>query len=363
MNKKLITLALSGILYVSPTFAFTQTQSAVQSTADYAQVVSKRQVVDQLLEQAVTAFKSPARISHAGFTAKMPSNMEIVTDRLLQAYQLEPYRTDLLISAANAQIYNKNVDRAIELFEQVLSVAPDDVDANAYLAVWQHFKGNNQAANKHLKKLEQLDSGKAADIQRIFETVDRIVATPLKSEMKEPKAGNTAIITLGYALNPDGTMNDILIERLNMTLKIAKEQPNSLIILTGGVPQNNQTEGRLMADWLIKQGINPNRLIEDNYARSTVENALYSSYALARHKIKHATIISSASHVRRGQTLFEIASWQTGPQNITFDTIGAPDKPLEELAKPSQGELLGIYRDALRTYGMWSYRSYPLEQR
>ncbi|NVP03403.1 transporter, partial [Photobacterium damselae subsp. damselae] len=100
MNKKLITLALSGILYVSPTFALTQTQSAVQSTADYAQVVSKRQVVDQLLEQAVTAFKSPARISHAGFTAKMPSNMEIVTDRLLQAYQLEPYRTDLLISAA-----------------------------------------------------------------------------------------------------------------------------------------------------------------------------------------------------------------------------------------------------------------------
>ncbi|SPY30258.1 Uncharacterised protein [Photobacterium damselae] len=107
MNKKLITLALSGILYVSPTFALTQTQSAIQSTADYAQVVSKRQVVDQLLEQAVTAFKSPARISHAGFTAKMPSNMEIVTDRLLQAYQLEPYRTDLLISAANAQIYNK----------------------------------------------------------------------------------------------------------------------------------------------------------------------------------------------------------------------------------------------------------------
>ncbi len=53
---------------------------------------------------------------HAGFTVKMPSNMEIVTNRLLEAqsYQLEPYRTDLLISAANAQIYNKNAERAIE---------------------------------------------------------------------------------------------------------------------------------------------------------------------------------------------------------------------------------------------------------
>ena len=27
------------------------------------------------------------------------------------------------------------------------------------------------------------------------------------------------------------------------------------------------------------------------------------------------------------------------------------------------GELLGIYRDALRTYGLWSYRSAPLLER
>ncbi len=105
------------------------------------------------------------------------------------------------------------------------------------------------------------------------------------------------------------------------------------------------------------------RIIEENYATSTVDNALYSSYALARHGIKHATIISSASHVRRGQTLFEIASWQTGPKGISFDTVSYPDKPLNELEKASSGELLGIYRDALRTYGMWSYRSYPLESR
>ena len=118
-----------------------------------------------------------------------------------------------------------------------------------------------------------------------------------------------------------------------------------------------------MADWLVDKGINPNRIIEENYATSTVGNALFSSYALARHKIKHATIISSASHVRRGQTLFEIASWQTGPQNITFDTVSYPDKPLEQLKQVSDSELLGIYRDALRTYGMWSYRSYPLESR
>ncbi|WP_423252097.1 ElyC/SanA/YdcF family protein [Vibrio vulnificus] len=338
-------------------------QTTVKPSVEYAQLVTQRQVVDQLLHDAVVAFKSPARVSHAGFTAKMPSNMEIVTDRLLEAYQLEPYRTDLLISAANAQIYNKNVDKAIELFQQALSVAPDDVDLHTYLAVWQKFKGNEQAYKQHVTALNTLNPGRAADLQRLLSTVDRILQTPLKEKATRPLGSDGAIVTLGYALNPDGSMHDILIERLETTLAMAKANPEALIILTGGVPQNHKTEGKLMADWLIERGISANRIIEENYATSTVDNALFSAYALARHGAKHATIISSASHVRRGQTLFEIATWQTGPRNITFDTVAYPDKPLNELKQASSGELLGIYRDALRTFGMWSYRSSPLEFR
>ncbi|EEX94741.1 hypothetical protein VIOR3934_21246 [Vibrio orientalis CIP 102891 = ATCC 33934] len=365
MKKKLLAIALGGVICLaSAPYTFAANDSAVQSSDNYAQLITKRQVVDQLLSDAVDAFKSPSRISHAGFTAKMPSNMEIVTDRLLEAYQLEPYRTDLLISAANAQIYNKNVEQAIELFEQALSVAPDDVDLHAYLAVWQRFEGNQAESNKHMATLSKLNAGKAADIKRIFTTVDRVVATPLKEKADNGKLDDKgAIVTLGYALNPDGSMHQILVERLETTLQMAKDNPDALIVLTGGVPKNHKTEGKLMADWLIEKGIKKERIIEENYATSTVGNALFSSYALARHNIQHATIISSASHVRRGQTLFEIASWQTGPQDITFDTVSYPDKPLKELTKASASELLGIYRDALRTYGMWSYRSYPLESR
>lgn len=324
---------------------------------------TKRQIVDQLLTDALIAFKSPYRTSHAGFTAKMPNNLETVTSLLLQAYRLEPYRTDLLISAANAQIYNGNVERAIELLTQAQTAAPDDIDILSYLAVWQNFKGNNAASIIQMTKLASLNPGRQADIEHIINTVDHVVATSLKTTSLKHYSGNTAIITLGYALNPDGTMNDILIQRLKITLTFAKQSPNALIIVTGGVPKNNKTEGKLMADWLVKHGIPHHRIVEDNYARSTVENALYASYALARHKIDHATIISSASHVRRGQTLFDIASWQTGPRGISFDSISVADKPLSTLAVPSNKELLGIYRDALRVYGMWSYRSYPLEQR
>ncbi|ENM5743026.1 ElyC/SanA/YdcF family protein [Vibrio metoecus] len=363
MNKSLLTLAITSVMAFSLPYSVIAKEKVVQPSVEYSQFVTQRQVVDQLLQEALIAFKSPARVSHAGFTAKMPSNMEIVTQRLLEAYQLEPYRTDLLISAANAQIYNKNVDQAIELFNQALSVAPDDVDVHSYLAVWQKFKGNEVAYQQHMKAVESLNLGRAADLQHIIETVDRIIATPLKAEATQKLGQDGAIVTLGYALNPDGSMHEILIKRLETTLAMAKANPDAVIILTGGVPQNHKTEGKLMADWLVEHGVSATRIIEENYATSTVDNALFSSYALARHGIKHATIISSASHVRRGQTLFEIASWQTGPRGITFDTVSYPDKPLSELETASSGELLGIYRDALRTYGMWSYRSYPLESR
>ena len=183
MNKTLISLLLTGALaFGASAPAIADIEHAVQASTQYTDLVTN-EVVDKLLNDAVSAFKSPARVSHAGFTAKMPSNMEIVTDRLLQAYQLEPYRTDLLISAANAQIYNKNVDRAIELFEQALFVAPDDIDLHAYLAVWQKFNGNQAESQKHRQILAKLNAGKAQDLTRIFQTIDRVVATPLKEKV------------------------------------------------------------------------------------------------------------------------------------------------------------------------------------
>ncbi|ALP43747.1 YdcF family protein [Aeromonas schubertii] len=343
-------------------------EASLQQASDLNALVSKRQAVDMLLTEALQIFHSPARISHAGFTAKMPSNMELITDRLLDAYRLEPYRTDLLISAANAQIYNGQLERAIGLLEQARAAAPDDLDINSYLAIWQLAKGDQEASRRYLAQVANLNSGRAADLEGIIARVQRISTTPLQTALTRDQIAaarekRRAIVTLGYALNPDGSMDAILKGRLETTLALAKADPEALIVLTGGVPQNRQTEGKLMADWLAGRGIDRSRLIEENYATSTVENALYSAYALARHRIGYAVLVSSASHVRRGQTLLEIASKQSGPANIQVVSVSYPDKPLSELATVSQGELLGIYRDALRTYGLWSYRSAPLLER
>jgi hypothetical protein len=108
-KKSAIASMLAGLCLLSiftPSTVWANPSSSLQKEQNHVNYMSKRQVVDQLLADAWQTFKSPARISNAGFTAKMPSNMDQVTNLVLQAYQLEPYRNDLLISAGNAQIYN-----------------------------------------------------------------------------------------------------------------------------------------------------------------------------------------------------------------------------------------------------------------
>ena len=359
---------LVAILFCLSTTLSAEPLFADKAQADYKDHITQRQTVDLLINDALKAFKSPARISHAGFTGKLSSNMEIVAERLKKAYELEPYRADLLFSIASAYVYNKDITNAIIFYNKILEIAPEDSDAHTYLAAWYLYQGNLSASDKHMKILKDLNPGRAAQTKKLFSVINHVASMPLSDRVESADSaaltsGNTAIVTLGYALNPDGSMHDILIQRLEKTAEIAKQFPDALIILTGGVPQNNKTEGDLMRDWLIEKGIRPERLFPENFARSTVENALFSRYALAKHKIKQTILISSGSHVRRAQALFTIASWETGPRDNNYVAVAALDKPLAQLQKTSDGDLQGIYRDALKVFGLWSFRSYPLEER
>ena len=331
-------------------FASTAEVKVLEPQLNYQQLLTQRQVVDELLEQAVKIQNSPARVSNAGFTAKLPSNMERIADLLLEAYKLEPYRVDFLFGAANANIYNGNTDKAIELYQKVLDVAPDDVKAHTYLAAWNR-----------LEHLKQLSPESASKLEKVFAVIDKAASQPITDKLETKLPAQSAIITLGYALNPDGSMHDILVQRLEKTLEIANQNPDALIIVTGGVPQNNKTEGDLMKQWLIEKGVDASRIYSDNYARSTVENALFSRYSLAKHKIKHAVLISSGSHVRRGQALFEIATQESGPQGLVIETVAALDKPLDQLQKITEKDLLGIYRDSLKTMGLPMFNSGALQ--
>ncbi|MEH3139643.1 MAG: YdcF family protein [Mycobacterium kyogaense] len=316
--------------------------------------------VEKLLDEAEDAFDSPARTSSAGNTDKTVDNMQIVAERLMQAHDLAPYRNDLLFSAASAQIARKDVDAAIALYRTALDTAPNDVDAQSYLAGWSRFLGRQAEADTYLNQIRALDPARAEHLQTMFATIDQKVATPLTDALPALQEPGLGIVTLGYALRDDGSMDDILIDRLQQTKAAAQRWPNAPIIVTGGVEQSGRTEGESMKEWLVDNGVAAARIHDENFARSTVENASYGVEVLAQLRATHALVISSASHIRRALTVFQLAAADTLGKDYVFAGSGSADKPLAELATATPDELLSIYRDAFSSRGMWSYRSAPL---
>lgn len=334
--------------------------ATVSSSSAQAADESVHDQVESLLEEAKTAFDSPERTSTAGNTDKTVDNMQVVSDRLVQAHDLAPYRNDLLLTAASAQIDRKDVDAAIALYTKALDTAPNDVDALSYLAGWSRYLGRGGETATFMARLRAQDPARADELERMFTTIDQKAAIPPTDTLPELSPSGLAIVTLGYALRDDGSMDDILIKRLQLTQAAAQRWPGAPIIVTGGVEQSGRTEGESMKEWLVENGVAAERIHDENFARSTVENAAYGVDVLASLRATQALIISSASHLRRALTVFQLTAADTLGNNFPFASSGNADKPLAELASPDPSELLSIYRDAFSSIGLWSYRSAPL---
>lgn len=124
-----------------------------------------------------------------------------------------------------------------------------------------------------------------------------------------PNDNSMLVVILGFALNDDGTMKQELIGRLETGLAIAKEYPESYVVVTGGGTAKNNpnvTEGGLMGEWLLKQGLEPSRLIVENRAQDTVGNAK-NTYEVLKTKypsVNKVVLVTSDYHVPRGCILY-----------------------------------------------------------
>ena len=140
-----------------------------------------------------------------------------------------------------------------------------------------------------------------------------------------PEDNSVAIVILGFALNSDGTMKDELIGRLETGLAIAEAYPESYVVVTGGgtAKENpNVTEGGLMGEWLLEQGLAEDRLIVENKAPNTVGNAENTYKILAEEypQVDSFVMVTSDYHVPRGCILFYskclLAAYEAGGEPL-----------------------------------------------
>lgn len=117
-------------------------------------------------------------------------------------------------------------------------------------------------------------------------------------------------------------MNDGKIEGsgtlLRLQAAIIDDRPDVLYLVTGGKVKKGQkvSDARLMADWLIAQGIDPNRIILEEEARDTYENVHYGITRMVRYYGDASVmndpiiIVSAARHTKRLALTFRNTGWK-----------------------------------------------------
>lgn len=122
-----------------------------------------------------------------------------------------------------------------------------------------------------------------------------------------------AIIVLGAAVRGE-EISGALQKRLDVAVEYYQENPNAIIVVTGGQgPQEDITEALAMERYLISNGIPQNKILKEEKATSTYENFKFSKELLDEYFSKQGktnyklAYITDDYHIYRAGQLAKIA--------------------------------------------------------
>ena len=95
---------------------------------------------------------------------------------------------------------------------------------------------------------------------------------------KRPRATGRydTMIVLGAKVRKGGVPTRALQYRLDVAAVYAKAHPHVMIVVSGGQgADEDATEASVMKHYLVAQGIEPSRIIEEDRSTSTYENILF----------------------------------------------------------------------------------------
>ncbi len=286
-----------------------------------------------------------------GITLK--GKYDVVEEAFKKASALDPQRLDLRFSIASTQIIQGKIDEAIATYDGIVKLDKNNFEARILKAMYAKVSDKTEMYDQTIKALKEKFPNKIEAYLKKFENAER--NTNLVLNYVESPKEKDFIVTLGYALNSDGTMHETLIKRLDQTYLAAIANPDAKIIVSGGVQKSGVTESYLMKKWLIEKGIDANRIIPEDKSKDTVDNALNSVEILKVNNAKNIILITSASHIRRAKTIFEEAISNAGMETTVENFVYLDYKSIEEAMAVTAKERLVIFRDLGRASGIWAY--------
>ncbi len=169
-----------------------------------------------------------------------------------------------------------------------------------------------------------------------FSPAGNLLIYPLEQRFPQWKAGGAApdgIVVLGGAVSPDVShgrgqpaLNEAA-ERMTAVAKLARDYPKARIAFTGGSGRlfTGASEAHFVSDLFESFGIARDRLILEDRARNTLENAIFTKRLVDPKPSERWLLVTSAHHMPRSIGLFRKAGFAVEAYPVDFRTRGPDD--------------------------------------
>ncbi len=147
------------------------------------------------------------------------------------------------------------------------------------------------------------------------------------------------------------------VERLVATHRLLAEGRARFAIISGAAMNEalaDSGEARVLARQLVAWGIDPSRLLLEEKARNTHENAVYSQRVSRSHGFERVLVVTSAFHMRRAGECFEAVGWKVDTLAVDYRAYGRTST----LASLPRASTLADSEKTLREFfGLYIYRA------
>ena len=108
-------------------------------------------------------------------------------------------------------------------------------------------------------------------------------------------------VVLGNRLNDDGSISETMRKRLELALEIENTLCPSKFILSGGLANvaAGCTEAAVMYEWLVKRGVDSDKLVLEDKSLSTKQNAKFSVPIAAELTATQLLLCTTPEHMNR----------------------------------------------------------------
>lgn len=250
---------------------------------------------------------------------------------------------------AEAYLINKDYKEALSQLDQILRQNPQDLQALAVSVLAARVLEDDTQIQARLVALQKRAPQAAQAVGSFLKFTDDVLAHPFSGEPSQ-NLDFDAIAVFGQSPNADGTPSKGLLARLEKTKEMAEKYPKAKLILSGGPVKTKFAESDVMAKWLIKQGINQDRLLLDPVARDTPGNAIGMVELFKQHNLHRILGVGTLQHIPRATAVLKGYADYVG-YPIEIDGVGGGNPP-SPAAK--QIEALYTYVNVARSMGLFT---------